>query len=218
MPSLAKAKITVEATGQQFDVMFNPEEYTLNKDNNFASQAVPGLSGPLLQFVHGNMRTLEMELFFNTSDTQTDVRAQTNNIVNLLNINGELHAPPVLRVAWASLQFRCVLARVSQKFVMFLPDGTPVRARLTVSFNEYIDATREAKEVNRQTANFTKVHVVQQGETLSDIAGRLYNNSQVWRPIAIVNQIENPRSLVTGAELQIPALPFVDPESGEVMQ
>ena len=46
--------------------MFNPEEYTLNKDNNFASQAVPGLSGPLLQFVHGNMRTLEMELFFDT--------------------------------------------------------------------------------------------------------------------------------------------------------
>src|SRR5213592_4065184 len=110
---LAKAKITGEATGDQFDVMFNPEEYTLNKDNNFASQAVPGLSGPLLQFVHGNMRTLEMELFFDTFEAQTDVRNQTNNIVNLLNINPELHAPPVLRVAWASLQFRCVLARVS---------------------------------------------------------------------------------------------------------
>ena len=198
--------------------MFNPEEYTLNKDNNFASQAVPGLSGPLLQFVHGNMRTLEMELFFDTFETQTDVRTQTNQIVQLLDINSDLHAPPILRVAWASLQFRCVLARASQKFILFLPDGTPVRARLTVSFSEYIDPNQESKQVNRQTANFTKIHVVQQGETLSDIAGHLYKNPQLWRPIAIVNDTENPRALQTGQQLQIPPLPFVNPETGEVIQ
>lgn len=51
--------------------MFNPEEYTINKDNNFAAQNVPGLSGPILQFVHGNMRTLEMELFFDTYEKNT---------------------------------------------------------------------------------------------------------------------------------------------------
>src|ERR1700679_3632174 len=147
---LAKAKITVEATGAVFPVMFNPEEYTLNKDNNFASQSIPGLSGPILQFVAGNLRTLEMELFFDTYEAQTDVRSQTDNIVNLLNINSSLHAPPVLRIGWASLQFRGVLARVSQKFVLFLPDGTPVRAKLTVSFSEYIDPNQEAKQVNRQ--------------------------------------------------------------------
>ena len=77
---------------------------------------------------------------------------------------------------------------------MFLPDGRPVRARLTVTFNEFIDAEREAKEINRQTANFSKVHVVVQGETLSSIAGRLYDNPLTWRPIAIVNGIADPRS------------------------
>jgi nucleoid-associated protein YgaU len=101
---------------------------------------------------------------------------------------------------------------------LFLPDGTPVRAKLTVSFSEYIDPTQELKEVNRQTANFTKVHIVQLGETLSDIAGRLYANPLVWRPIAIVNDIENPRELTAGMELQIPPLPFTDPQTGEVMQ
>jgi hypothetical protein len=215
---LAKATITVEATGAVIPVMFNPEEYTLNQDNNFASQAIPGLSGPILQFVHGNMRTLDMELFFDTYEAQTDVRTQANKIVSLLNINSELHAPPVLRVAWASLRFRCVLAKASQKFILFLPDGTPVRAKVSVNFSEYIDPTRELKEVNRQTANFTKVHIVQLGETLSDIAGRLYANPLVWRPIAIVNDIENPRELTAGMELHIPPLPFTDPETGEVMQ
>src|SRR5690349_1181787 len=117
---LAKARITVEHTGSFFDVLFNPEEYSLNKDNNFASQAIPGLSGPLLQFVHGNMRTLEMELFFDTNEPPRDVREETQKIVGLLDIDSELHAPPVLRVSWASLDFRCVLARAGQKFVRFL--------------------------------------------------------------------------------------------------
>jgi len=219
---LAKIQIMVEHSGESFKVLFNPEEYTINKDNNFASQAIPGLSGPLLQFVHGNMRTLEMELFFDTYDTDSlpkrDVREETNRVVKLTAIDPELHAPPILLVSWASLQFRCVLARVSQKFIMFSDDGTPVRARLNVTFNEFIDAEREAKEVARQSANFSKVHVVTQGETLSMIAARLYDNAQSWRPIAIVNDISDPRSLFPGQSLRVPALPFIDPETGEVLR
>jgi LysM repeat protein len=215
---LAKAKITIEYSGQSFNVFFNPEEYTLNKDNNFAAQAIPGLSGPLLQFVNGNMRTLEMELFFDTTDARTDVRSATQKVVGLLDIDSTLHAPPVLRVSWASLQFRCVLARVSQKFTMFLEDGSPVRARLNVTFNEFLDPDTEAKEVNRQTADFTKVHVVKRGDTLSRIAAALYDNPAVWRPIAIANNLSDPRDISIGQSLAIPSLPFVDPLTGEVLQ
>jgi hypothetical protein len=215
---LAKAKILVEATGETITVTFNPEEYSLNKDNNFASQNVPGLSGPLLQFVHGNMRTLEMELFFDTYEKNIDVRQETNKITDLLKINRDLHAPPIVQVTWASLQFRGVLARANQKFQLFFSDGRPARARITCTFNEFIDPLRESKEVDRQTVDFTKVHIVAEGETLSAIAGRLYNDPNMWRPIAIANDIENPRELAAGQLLQIPSLPFIDPESGEVLQ
>lgn len=219
--ALVKAQILVEQTGERISVLFNPEEYTINKDNNFASQAIPGLSGPLLQFVNGNMRTLEMELFFDTYDTASaakrDVRELTNKVTGLLSINSDLHAPSVLQVSWASLNFRCVLARASQKFIMFADDGTPVRARLNVTFNEFIDAEREAKEQNRQTADFSKVYVVSMGETLSGIAYKFYNSPLAWRPIAVANQIDDPRSIYIGQQLLIPSLPFNDPETGEVI-
>lgn len=216
--ALAKARITIEHTGEQFDVMFNPEEYSLNKDNNFASQAIPGLSSPLLQFVHGNLRTLEMELFFDTTQGRSDVREQTQKIVNLLKIDSDLHAPPVLRVVWASLQFRCVLARAGQKFVKFLDDGRPTRARINVTFNEFIDEEREAKEVNRQTADFSKVYVVRENDTLSGIAASFYSNPQLWRPIAVANDIDDPRSIVPGQTLNVPSLPYRASGSGEVVQ
>jgi hypothetical protein len=221
---LEKAQIKVVHTGETFVVLFNPEEYTLNKDNNYASQTIPGLSSPILQFVNGNLRTLEMELFFDTylpltveQNPPRDVREETQKVVRLLDIDSELHAPPVLEVSWASLFLRCVLARVSQKFLFFLDDGRPVRARLSVTFNELIDEEREAKQVNRQTADFTKTHAVLQDETLSSIANRFYNNAQAWRPIAIANGIVDPRSIEIGQLLQIPSLPFTDRESGEVI-
>lgn len=218
---LIKLQIVVKHTGESIGVLYNPEEMTINKDNNFASQAVPGLSGPLLQFVHGNMRTVEMELFFDTWDTpnlvKKDVRDETNRVVRLMTIDPELHAPPVLLLSWASLQFTCVLARASQKFIMFANDGTPVRARVTCTFNEFIDADRESKEINRQTADFTKVHVVTQGETLSAIAAKKYGDPKMWRPIAIENGIVNPRLIFAGESLRIPSLPFIDPENREVV-
>ena len=214
--ALAKARITVEHTGRNIDVRFNPEEYSLNKDNNFASQAIPGLGSPVLQFVHGNLRTLEMELFFDTTDARTDVRAQTQPVTDLLKIDSELHAPPVLQVSWGSLQLRCVLARANQKFVKFLEDGRPTRARVTVSFNEFIDPEREAKEVNRQTADFTKIHTVVHGDTLAGLAARFYQDPARWRPIALANGLDDPRALRAGQTLHVPALPFTDPATGEV--
>ena len=69
---LEKAVITNTVTGDEIPVMFNPEEYTVNRDINYAQAAVPGLSAPVLQFVSGNMQTLEMELFLDTYEEHRD--------------------------------------------------------------------------------------------------------------------------------------------------
>ena len=96
---------------------FNPEKYTLTKSNKFANQEIPGLSGPLVQFVSGGQRTLDLELLFDTWDTPTlakeDVRKYTSQVVDLTRIDEKLHAPPILVVAWASLHFQCVLSHVT---------------------------------------------------------------------------------------------------------
>lgn len=226
---LEKAVITNTVTGERIPVMFNPEEYTINKDINYAQTGVPGLSAPIIQFVHGNMQTLEMELFLDTYETHSesnrrlnqageDVRKLTRKITDLMNIEPATHAPPVLLFTWASLSFTCVLARANQRFIMFQQDGTPVRARLQVTFNEFRNVELEAKEIKRETSDYSKLYVVGQGETLSAIAWRTYGNPKLWRPIAIRNNINNPRLLPLGMQLIVPQLPFRDPDTGEVYQ
>jgi nucleoid-associated protein YgaU len=116
----------------------------------------------------------------------------------------------------ASLQFRCVLSRASQRFVLFTKGGMPVRARVSCTFIEYLDPELEAKAANLQSVDFSKVHVVGRGESLSGIAGDFYDDPQLWRPIAIANGIANPRSIRPGQSLGVPSLPFVDPDTREV--
>ncbi|HXM09970.1 MAG TPA: LysM peptidoglycan-binding domain-containing protein [Terriglobales bacterium] len=215
--ALERVNILNEQTGEKFVAMFNPEEYSLNKDNNYASQAIPGLTSPLIQFVHGNLQTLDMELFFDTFDAQDDVRDETSQIFNLLAINSDLHTPPVLQVTWGSLDFRCVLAKVSQKFIRFYSDGRPGRARLTVTFNEYLDAATQVAQANLQSPDFTKAYTVRPGDTLSGIAANFYEDATLWRPIALANAIVNPRSITAGQEIQIPPLPYTDPSTGVVL-
>ncbi|MBL8298426.1 MAG: LysM peptidoglycan-binding domain-containing protein [Rhodanobacteraceae bacterium] len=225
--ALEKALITNTVSGESVAVLFNPEEYTLAKDINFAQAAIPGLSAPVLQFVNGNLQTLDMELFLDTYEEHRagsrrlnekfqDVRELARRVTDLMNIMPETHAPPVLLFTWASLSFTCVLSKVSQKFVMFLPEGTPVRARLTVSFSEYRNVDLEAKEVRRETADYSKRYVVGEGETLSGIAGRVYGDARLWRPLALANRIDNARALPAGLALRVPQLPYRDPDSGRI--
>ena len=132
-------------------------------------------------------------------------------VTSLMDIDPDLHAPPPLVFAWGQLTFTCVLTRVQQRYVLFRPDGTPVRARLTVSLSEYRNLELEAKVIKRQTVDYTKVHVVAVGDTLPLVAHREYADASAWRAIAIRNDITDPRSLPEGATLAIPRLPYVDP-------
>jgi hypothetical protein len=229
MPTLEKAVITNTVTGDKVPVMFNPTEYTVSYDINYAKAAVPGLCQPILQFVNGNVPTLEMELFLDTNETVqvngktiatagSDVRTLTKQVTGLMVIDSTTHAPPVLVFTWASLSFTCVLARAVQKFVMFLGDGTPVRARVQVQFQGYNNADTQAKETKTQTADYSKSYTVAQNDTLSKIAGIVYGNPALWRPIGMNNGLDDSITLVTGQQLLIPQLPYQDPETGEVVQ
>ncbi len=223
--ALEYANLTNLDTGDRIEVLFNPNEYTLSKGNNFAQAAVPGLSTPLLQFVAGSLRRLDMELVFDSYEAHThasrtvnpprsDVRKLTQKVVELLAINPATHAPPIVLFNWGGLSFTGVMAKVDQRYTMFLEDGTPIRARLQVSMQEWKTALQEAQEVRRQTADYTRLYRLGQGETLSAAAAVFYKDPGLWRPIAIANRIDNPRRLPVGLTVVIPKLPYRDPDTG----
>ncbi len=199
---LEKATLLNTVTNEQFQVMFNPEEYTLDKGNTFAEIGVPGLESPPLQYVRGNLKTLKMDLFFDAYELEQDVRQFTRKITALLEKDPTLKAPPILLFSWGGVNFKCVLDSVSQRFTMFLSEGTPVRATLSVTFKEYEPVQIEIKRGlfigPPSVRNFLA------GETISGIAGEVLGDPAAWREIANLNNIDHPRKIPPGTSLIIP--------------
>jgi hypothetical protein len=197
----------IKPDGQdEIPVLFYPNKYSLEKSNQIAEIGVPGLSSPILQYVRGNTRTLSLELFFDTYEQRADVRPFTNKIYGLLGIEGKEHVPPICTVTWGNLNFRGVLERVSGSFTLFLPDGIPARATLSVSFKEYIEVEVEVRSPARESADHVKTWTVTAGDSLWSIAAAEYDDPAKWRPIAKQNGIDNPRCLEPGRVLVIPRL------------
>jgi len=224
---LAKAFIINTETGVSLPVMYNPEELKLEQGNLFAEVAIPGLDAPPVQYVRGKARVLAMELFFDTYGNvppkPEDVRTLTAPVVALLDKDPGTQAPPVLVFSMGPFQMQCVLVDAGQRYTMFRRDGTPVRATLSVRFQEFVRidvevrrglffgsptlsavgnaAFRAARDL---VTGSSTVHITVAGDTLSGLAAAYLGDPALWRDIAGANDLDDPFDLPPGRPLVIP--------------
>jgi len=114
--------------------------------------------------------------------------------------------PPKVRFQWGTAwSFNAVITSISQKFTLFSTDGTPVRATLTVSFQQIQDtAELAAQNPTSGGVGGERVWTVTDGDTLAWIAHKEYGDTSQWRRIADANKLTDVRSLVPGTVLVIP--------------
>jgi hypothetical protein len=193
---------------QELLITFYPTEYSLDKSLTYGEQNLPGLTSPLTQFGTGDAATLSMELLFDTYEDGLDVRKEyTDKVDALMEVDEDLHTPPILRVVWGSLtKYKWILESANKRFTLFHADGTPARARVDVTFKQYYPPNEQLRDTPRSSADRTKVWRVTEGETLWSIASKEYGDPGQWRTIATANDITDPRTLEAGRELVIPRL------------
>jgi nucleoid-associated protein YgaU len=188
-------------------LLFNPTEYQLQKTNNFSEIAIPGLENPPMQYVRGAAEKLTTEVLVDTSDTLADVRKEyTDEIRKLMNINSELHAPPIVRLVWDSEVFLGVVDSLTITYVMFTPEGVPIRAQIQLSLTEYRTVKDQLADTPRFSSTVHKTHKARAGDTLANVANLAYNDPSAWREIAKHNRIDDPRQLEPGQVLILPKL------------
>lgn len=209
--SLERAEIEIlngKNEGDIIECKFNPPEYTTRKELNYGELQATGSGASVQQFVDGSAERLTMELFFDTSEQQEDVRDEyVGDFDKLTEVDPELHAPPICQFVWGKgLVFTALVEQLDKTFTMFLPSGVPVRARVEVTFTEYKTSEYHQSEISPESTDKTKAWTVTEGDTLWLIAAREYGDPTHWHTIAEANNIRNPRSLETGQELELPPL------------
>lgn len=212
--SLKPAIIENLSTHDKVYCMFNPNEYTLSKQNQWEAGNTKGVNVPKVKFKQGGAESLKLQLFFDTYAPGSDVRQHTDVLWKMMmvaedkkNQRNNKSEPPHVAFHWGNFYFRAVVTNITQKFTLFDKDGVPLRTTVDVTFQQVEDPEQHAGQNPTSGGGAPrKTYTVQAAERLDLIAFKVYEDASQWRLIAHENGLLNPLRLREGQQLIIPPL------------
>jgi nucleoid-associated protein YgaU len=164
---------------------------------------------PSVSFGGGEPEKLRLKLFFDTTSTGLDVRMYTKPIQMLAYRIPFTASPPLVMVIWGTLMSKpSYINDLDIEYNMFLPQGIPVRAEMSLSLTEYNLGWLSMLPMNpTSVSEARKTWIVVEGQTLDWIAYQEYGSPAAWRHIAETNSLDDPMNLTPGQILKLTPLP-----------
>jgi hypothetical protein len=204
---MSPATLTNLDTNDVVNFMFNPFEYTLSKGNTWTDKPVTGQNVPYINFQQGGAIRLKLTLHFDSQAEGKDVRNYTDNLWKMVLINEDkLDAktgkgqPPTVVFDWGKLHFKAIITNLSQQFTLFTEAGIPLRCKVDVDLQQYMDepgetGTAQSGSTTSASASTTAV----QGQRLDNMT----ENPNDQRRVAENNNIDNPLNVPAGTQLRM---------------
>jgi hypothetical protein len=188
--------------------LFNPEKITLNKQVKWKYEEKPWTNFGSPSFSGGQQATIKFELVFDTTETSDDVRQYTDKLLELTLVEQTslpmIKEPPLARFVWGKMMsFDGHIKKIQLEYLMFLPDGTPVRAKAKVDMEQRRDANKFFPQNPTSRSQARKMRTVMAEERLDLIAYQEYGDPAYWRLLAEANDINDPFNLRPGQILNI---------------
>jgi Contractile injection system tube protein/LysM domain len=209
-----KAKLSNADTREEIlTCLFSPTQFSMDRSNTWKSEAKTGSSPSGLVFEQSTNATFSVDLFFDTyyEDGEDAKSVQTEYVSKLeqlmlisekQNDKTQTGRPPRVEFLWGPFRFVGVIKTLKKTFSMFKSDGTPVRATVGLTFEEF-----DPKGLPSLDSALTQtVRTIQNGDSLGSLAHKMYGDASEWRPIADANKLKDPRQLKAGQQLTIPSL------------
>ena len=215
MAELAKAQL-IELVSQgnnwvegnkKVTVQFNPSSLKVSYANQLSGGDQAG--GSPKQFVGSSTTKMSLELWFDATDDQSDVRVKTQDVAyfikprDVTEDNKPKKIPPRVRFSWGSFLFDGMVDSLDENLEFFSEAGVPMRASVSLALSEqaFQFAIKPGIGGGAPSAGTTPTATARAGDSVQGIAGRL-NLLDAWQKIASANGIDDPRKLVAGTPLR----------------
>ncbi|MCI3944232.1 hypothetical protein K0038_01240 [Pseudomonas syringae] len=213
-------KFTDRVAGGLYTAMLNPEKLQWGRQVQYNEASAPDSSAPTSKYNKTNSEKLSFELVIDCTGVVDSKRvdlpeemAQLSRVI--YDYNGTVHRPNYVIINWGGgLAFRGVLTGFNTSYTFFKPDGTPLRAKVSLEFASYIDSVTLARKDKKASPDMSHLVSIVEGDTLPQIADDIYRDPGYYLHIAQVNKLDKFRHLKPGTVLSVP--PLVAQESGNV--
>lgn len=202
---------SVAAEGvSHYILQINPETYKQDLSTSYQQERASNTAGAAHKFVRMNAQTISFDFYLDATGVLDGVTSVPDEIAKFKAVaydyNGEVHAPNYLQVSWAKQIFKCRLTSLNIEYTLFTPGGTPLRAKLGVSFQQFLSPDELAKLAKKSSPDLTHMRIVRAGDTLPVMCQRIYGSSEYYPQVAAHNGLREFRRLAVGSRLLFPPL------------
>lgn len=202
---------------EAIEVIINPESYKRAFSANTGGKKKGGCNQ--LKLADGKVRTqkvvqfsetLSFDLWYDSTGIFPDCKDVSKSIKELkeyfVDYEGDIHSARYVQIIWGDLNFMGQLQDLSIDYLFFNRDGQPLRAKVTASFSELLDAEIQSKLEDDQSPDLTHSRIVKDGDTLPLMCYNIYNDPFYYPQVAAANGLAHFTDLKPGQRLFFPPL------------
>lgn len=200
------------APGEPYEVMLNPESLKWNRSVTYNEQHPIDSSTSSQKYKSTPSDTLSFDLTIDCTGVvdskRTDLTSELKKLEDIIyTYNGQIHRPNFVKIQWgADIIFFSVLTSFNTTYTLFKPDGSPLRAKVSLSFKEYTSPSKRQKEDQKSSPDMTHYVEVVDGDTLPQLSTRIWNTPFYYIEVAKYNKLNKFRNLKGGTQLVFPPI------------
>ena len=128
----------IRTEGKVEEFLLNPTGVTTERTVTWDKSRNSSGDAPDLEFTSSDGQSLSLELEFDAFETKDNVYEKfIKSLETLTLVDPVLNRPPMVKVVWVPANtalpaFNGVVQSMATKYGLFLPDGTPTRATVTL--------------------------------------------------------------------------------------
>jgi hypothetical protein len=209
---LKKAKLRPEDNSDTLEFHYNPSLITITKSAQWNSGSSKVATGGEVEFTGtGTAQYVMSGLIFDGWASGTgDVSKVIDTLLKWTSATDastdqNTPQPPILVLHWGSKDYvRGYLKRVVGRYTLFDPEGFPIRASADLTIVE-VPPTVKSQNPTSGGISGRRAALVTGGDTLAAVAYREYGDANLWRALAVANDINDPFRIPSGTRVLVPS-------------
>jgi hypothetical protein len=201
--------------GQPYSVMINPDTLKWQRNIEYNEQQTPDSSSASQKYKCTSSDKLNFDIVIDCTGVVDSKRVNMATEINSLEkivytYNGDIHRPNYVKVQWgSSLTFKGVLDSFDISYTLFKPDGSPLRAKISLGFSQYISPSTVKMQEKQASPDVTHLVSVVEGITLPQLCQKVWNDDSYYVQVARYNDLNKFRNLKGIEKLIFP--PIIQP-------
>jgi hypothetical protein len=202
-------------SGQPYSVMINPDTLKWGRSVEYNEQQVPDSSSASQKYKCTSSDKLNFDIVIDCTGIVDSKRVSMATEITALEkiiytYNGTIHRPNYVKIQWgSSITFKGVLKSFDISYTLFKPDGSPLRAKISLGFSQYISPTTVKKQDKQASPDVTHLVNVVEGMSLPQLCQRVWNDNSYYVQVAKYNNLNKFRNLTGVSKLIFP--PIIQP-------